>query len=82
MNDTPYTEYKGTYPELVQDVLRFILVEKSRSTDLSLSDIIYSFCVKNNYNPEMVGDAISEDFYLKKLIENDMLAQTKDNDEW
>lgn len=80
--ETPYTEYQGTYPELVQDVLRYILVQKETNKDLTLIDIIYSFCVKNNYDPEMVGDAVHDDYYLSKLIENDLIASNKENDEW
>lgn len=80
--DDTYTEFSGTSPELVQDVLKFIVEEKKNNSEMTLVDLIYSYCVKNNYNPIMVGEAISEDYYFKTLIANDITAVNVANEDW
>lgn len=81
-SDDVYNEYSGSYPELVNEVLEYIINEREFDETLSIIDLICSFCVKHNYNPIMVGDAISDDFYFKKLIENEILASNSKETEW
>lgn len=80
--DDTYEEFKGTSPELVQDVLKYIIDEKKNNSELSLIDLIYSYCVKKNYNPIMVGEAISDDYYFKTLIANDITAVNVADEDW
>lgn len=80
--DDTYDEYNGTSEELVQDILTFIVKEKQNNSDLTLMDLVYSFCVKKNYNPVMVGEAIADDYYFKTLIANEMTACENSEEEW
>ncbi len=70
------TETDRYYARVVNDVLNFVLSEKSKNYAMSLVDIITSYCFKNDLEPELVGDAISQDFYFKRLIEQDLKAKT------
>ena len=68
------------YAKIANEVLKFVLKEKERNNTLSIVDLITSFCFKKNLEVEMVGDAISQDFYFKKLIETDL--KSRDIQEW
>ena len=63
------------YAKIVNDVLKFVLKEKTRDSSLPIVDLITSYCFKKNLEIEMVGDAISQDFYFKQLIDRDLKAQ-------
>ncbi len=59
------------YSILVLSVIKHIEQVKTKDSDISLIDIIYDYCFKNNVEPEMVGDAISNDIYFKSFISKD-----------
>ena len=63
------------YAKIVNDVLKFVLKEKTKDSSLPIVDLITSYCFKKNLEIEMVGDAISQDFYFKQLIDRDLKAQ-------
>ncbi len=69
---------KDNYPQIVRAVLEYInyikVIEKKKKQKNSLVDIIYDFCLNNNYDPELVGDAIHSDEYFTKAIMNECLA--------
>ena len=63
------------YAKIFNDVLKFVLKEKTKDKTLPIVDLIASYCFKKNLEIEMVGDAISQDFYFKQLIDRDLKAQ-------
>jgi hypothetical protein len=69
-----------TYAKIANDVLKFVLRQKSLNSTLSIVDLITSYCFKMSLEPELVGDAISQDFYFKQLIEKDIRA--KESEDW
>lgn len=69
-----------TYAKIANDVLKFVLRQKSLNSTLSIVDLITSYCFKMSLEPELVGDAISQDFYFKQLIEKDIKA--KESEDW
>lgn len=69
-----------TYAKIANDVLKFVLRQKSLNSTLSIVDLIASYCFKMSLEPELVGDAISQDFYFKQLIEKDI--RTKESEDW
>ena len=74
------------YPFIVNDVLKHIEKVKQTTSDVSLVDIIFDYSFKNNIDPELVGDAISDDVYFKSFIEKDckmrkIIIDEKDNEE-
>lgn len=69
-----------TYAKIANDVLKFVLRQKSLNSTLSIVDLITSYCFKMSLEPELVGDAISQDFYFKQLIEKDVRA--KESEDW
>lgn len=64
------------YARITNDVLKFVLKEKAKNSALSIVELITSFCFMKNLEVEMVGDAISQDFYFKQLIETDLKSRT------
>lgn len=64
------------YARITNDVLKYVLKEKSKNTGLSIVELITSYCFKMSLEPELVGDAISQDFYFKQLIEKDLKSKT------
>ena len=69
---------KDNYPEIVNKVLQYInyikTEEKAKSQKKTLVDIIYDFCLNNDYDPELVGDAIRSDEYFSRAILNECIA--------
>lgn len=59
------------YAELTKDVLNFILQIREKDPTEPLVQIITQYCFENEIEPELVGDAISQDYYFKQYIEND-----------
>jgi len=59
------------YPFLVNQVLSYIESIKKDDKETSLLDIIMDFAIKNGIDPQIVGDAIHNDVYLKSFIEKD-----------
>jgi hypothetical protein len=62
---------ESQYNKLVSRVLEYIIEIKGKDAEMSLIGIIEEFCFKNNLEPQLVGDAISSNHYLKKFIEDD-----------
>ena len=56
------------YSLIVNELLKYICEMRKREKNMSLFDITYDFCFKNNYDCEEVGDAIRNDVYLSDLI--------------
>ena len=70
------------YAKLTNRILKFVLEEREKDPTLPIVDLIMSFCFKNNIEPEEAGDAISQDYYLKQLIENNMKAKDLSDSDW
>lgn len=70
------------YPELISEIMKFILRVKKEDPSQSLIDIIHEYSFKNEIDIELIGDAISEDVYFKSFIEKDLQFHTKTNDDW
>ena len=64
------------YPQIVHEVMEYIMHIRKIDEEFGkpkqpVLDIIYSFCLKHNYEIEMVGDAIKSDIYFKNFVETD-----------
>ena len=70
------------YAKLTNKILKFILEEREKDPTIPIVDLIMSFCFKNNIDPEEAGDAISQDYYLKQLIENNMKSKDLADSDW
>ena len=70
------------YAKLTNKILKFILEEREKDPSIPIVDLIMSFCFKNNIEPEEAGDAISQDYYLKQLIENNMKSKDLSDSDW
>ena len=70
------------YAKLTNRILKFVLEEREKDPTLPIVDLIMSFCFKNNIEPEEAGDAISQDYYLKQLIENNMRSKDLSDSDW
>lgn len=66
----------NVYARITNDVLKFVMREKAKNSSLSIVELITSFCFVKNLEIELVGDAISQDFYFKQLIETDLKSKT------
>jgi hypothetical protein len=67
------------YAELTKQLLEYIMEIRSETPDTPLVEIITDYCFKNDIEPEMAGDAISQDFYFKQFIETDCKAFSEFN---
>lgn len=70
------------YAKLTNRILKFILEEREKDPSIPIVDLVMSFCFKNNIEPEEAGDAISQDYYLKQLIENNMKTKDVSDSDW
>lgn len=70
------------YAKLTNRILKFILEEREKDPSIPIVDLVMSFCFKNNIEPEEAGDAISQDYYLKQLIENNMKTRDVSDSDW
>jgi len=59
------------YPILVNEVMTYVIERKEKNRQAPILELISDFCLKFDYPLVLVGDAISEDFYFKSLIESD-----------
>lgn len=72
MTKTTYNpELEDSYPFIISDLMVYIETIKKRDKGASLIDIIMDYSIKNGYEPELVGDAIANDIYLKSFVEKD-----------
>ncbi len=65
------------YASLTSALLGYIFNIREKHPDEPLVQIITQWCFKNDLDPELVGDAISQDFYFKRYIENDCKAYSE-----
>ena len=70
------------YAKLTNRILKFILEEREKDPTIPIVDLVMSFCFKNDVDPVEAGDAISQDYYLKQLIENNMKAKDLEDNDW
>lgn len=87
--DTSYEYSVKDYPMMVNSLMKYIELVKTKHKDVSLLDIILDFSTKKGIPIEQMGDAISTDVYFKSFIEKDCelhkIYQTKtdvDNSDW
>lgn len=72
MTKTTYNpELEYSYPFIISDLMVYIEKIKKQDKGASLIDIIMDYSIKNGYEPELVGDAIANDIYLKSFVEKD-----------
>jgi hypothetical protein len=65
------------YAELTKRLLVYVLNVRESNPDEPLVQIITQWCFENDLDPALVGDAISQDFYFKRYIENDCKAYSE-----
>ena len=70
------------YAKLTNRILKFILEEREKDPTIPIVDLVMSFCFKNDVDPVEAGDAISQDYYLKQLIENNMRSKDLSDSDW
>ena len=76
IEESTFTDEKvEDYHIVVNKLLKFLIDEKKNviNKNIPLLDLIYDFCLKNGLSINFVGDAIQNDFYLKKLVEEDCI---------
>lgn len=79
---------EDTYPFIVNDVMKYIDRVKESGNQTSLLDIIMDYSIKNNIEPELIGDAIMTDVYFKSFVEKDcqvhnmLKSQNETIEEW
>jgi hypothetical protein len=66
-------EMERYYSFLIADIMVFIDKIKKLDTkkENGLLDIIYEYCLKNDIEVELMGDAIASDVYFKSFIQKD-----------
>lgn len=65
-----YNEFKDPVL-MLQDLLKYITDCRSKKYKDPLLDLIFQYCHNKNYDPEVVGDAIRDDYYFSELIKSD-----------
>lgn len=70
------------YAKLTNKILKFIMKEREKDSSIPIVDLVMSFCFKNDVDPVEAGDAISQDYYLKQLIENNMKSKDLSETDW
>jgi hypothetical protein len=60
-----------TYPQVVSEVMEYIIDRKKRDEGAALLDLIHDYCIRSGNSLELVGDAIASDVYFKSFIEKD-----------
>lgn len=73
-NEKLSEEMDRYYALITKDVLDYILMFREKHPEEPLVQIITQYCFEKNLEPELVGDAISQDYYFKQYIENDCKA--------
>jgi hypothetical protein len=75
MNKTTYNPaLEDSYPFIIGDLMVYIERIKKLDKSSALLDIIMDYSIKNGFEPELVGDAIANDVYLKSFVEKDCRA--------
>ena len=75
MNKTTYNPaLEDSYPCIIGDLMVYIERIKKLDKSSALLDIIMDYSIKNGFEPELVGDAIANDVYLKSFVEKDCRA--------
>lgn len=60
-----------SYPFLIHSLMKYIERVKSKDRGAVLIDIIMDYARNHDVEPELIGDAIANDVYLKSFIEQD-----------
>lgn len=66
------------YAEIIKELLVYIYCKKKAEPKTPLVDIISDYCFKNDYEPELVGDAIKEDHYMSEYVLKDCIYNNID----
>jgi len=64
-------ENSKSYPFIVNNVMKYIIIKKESSPNASLIELINDYCIKKQVPVELVGDAIASDVYFTSFIESD-----------
>lgn len=56
---------------VTKDLLAYITECRTKGYRDTLVDLIFEFCRENNYDPEVLGDIIRDDFYFCEMIKAD-----------
>ena len=72
-------EVDKKYADIISELLLYIYEKKKANAKEPLIDIISDFCFKYNYEPEMVGDAIKEDYYMSEYVLKDCISNKIDH---
>lgn len=81
------TYEKIIYPEIVNDLLKYLVSVKPTDKESSILDLILEYSIKTNMELELLGDAISTDDRVKNLIAKELentnyTTQKKENNDW
>ena len=81
------TYEKIIYPEIVNDLLKYLVSVKPTDKEYSILDLILEYSIKTNMELELLGDAISTDDRVKNLIAKELentnyTTQKKENNDW
>lgn len=81
------TYEKIIYPEIVNDLLKYLVSVKPTDKESSILDLILEYSIKTNIELELLGDAISTDDRVKNLIAKELentnyTTQKKENNDW
>ena len=71
-------EIERQYANILSDLLAYICKKKIQNREEPIVNIITDFCFKNNLEPELVGDAIREDYYMYDFVMKDCVANKID----
>ena len=66
------------YAKVLSELLSYIYKKKCQDKNEPIVNIITDFCFKNNLEPELVGDAIKEDYYMYEFVMKDCIANKID----
>ena len=70
MSEAVYDEFKDPYT-MIQDLLEYITDCREKKYGDPILDLIFQYCHNHNYDPEIVGDTIRDDYYFSELIKSD-----------
>lgn len=83
-DETVFTDEKGAkiereYAKILSELLEYIYKVKCQNKDEPIIEIISDFCFKNNLEPEKVGDAIREDYFMYEFVMKDCVHNKIDS---
>lgn len=66
------------YAKILSDLLSYIYQKRCQNAEEPLVNIITDFCFKSGLEPELVGDAIREDYYMQEFVMKDCVVNNID----